>query len=125
MADVTFTSTLIGSKSGAYVTSQTTGTSFTDTMTGSDVISGTYTLTNAFANLDKGAITTIGWFWLRSLSASATDVCSVSTDAGTTTAGICKAGLPFGPIYRNSATQIQVKFSAGVAHDVFFVACEA
>lgn len=116
---------MVASKAGAYVTSATQGNTFTDSMTGSDVNAQTYTLTNVYASLDKGSIGTIGWVWLRSLSANPSDVCSVSTDGGVTEAGICKAGLPYGPVFRNSSTSLKVKFTAGSAHDIYFEMAEA
>ena len=123
MADVTATVTLIGSKSGAYVTSNTSGTSFGSTMTGSDMISGTYTLTSSYVSLDKGAITTIGKILIRSLSSVSTDYVSVSIDGTTEAFRVYGLDAPC-LIDLRSSTAPKVKYN-GTAHDIFYVMTEA
>lgn len=123
MADVTATVTLIGSKGGAYVTGNTSGTSFGSTMAGADMISGTYTLTNAYVTVDKGAITTIGKVFIRSNSTLSTDYCSVSIDGTNEAFRVYGLDAPC-LVDLRSSTSPKVKYS-GVAHDIFYVMTEA
>jgi asparagine N-glycosylation enzyme membrane subunit Stt3 len=123
MADVTMSLSIVASKSGAYVTTNTSGTSFTYTMTGSDMISGTYTLTAGYVTLDKGAITTIGKMSVRNLSATTTDYCSVSID-GTNEAFRVYGGDAPCLIDLRSATSPKVKTN-GTLNDIFYVMVEA
>lgn len=126
MADITYTGSLVINKGGAYFTTQTTGTNFTDTIVAASPQSAgqTYTLTNSYVAIDKGSVATIGLFAIRNLSASSSDVCSVSTDGGTTEAFVVPAG-GFTAIKRNSSTALKLKWSAGAAHQVQYWLADA
>lgn len=117
MADITYTESFIISKGGAYETSNSSGTSFTDTMTGTHTSAQTLLLTSSYVALDKGSIGTIGHVCIRSLSSSSLDVCSVSLDSGATEHMV----IPYGGILRfkmNSTTVPKLKYSAGAVHQV-------
>jgi hypothetical protein len=92
-------------------------------MTGSDMISNTYTLTNAYVSLDKGSIGTIGKILIRSLSALATDYVSVSIDGTNEAFRVYGLDVPC-LIDLRSSTAPKVKYS-GTAHDIFYVITEA
>ena len=123
--EVTVQCSIVASKSGAYVTSNTAGTSFQYSMTGADMIGSTQTATNTYTAIDKGATGTIGWLWIRCLGVAGTDSVAVSIRGDTTADFVINGGGPPALVPINGSTAPKIKYLTGAGCDVFYTVVEA